>query len=456
MAQSADQVVDHSRLSPRRRASGRQIATVVALSMLAGLIVAAALVVLPILPASENILTGAVLLGLASGWALLMLLSVQLTDYPQRWAAVPAVFLALAGVVSLSGSDPVQAVFEWVWPPALLVLAIWMIPRIRRQVPSRVARWTLYPIVVVLAVAAIGGGYETVREALDARAYPPPGQLVDVGGHRLHLQCTGTGSPTVVLEPGLGATSSDMSWIAPVVAQQTRVCVYDRAGRGWSDPVNDTQDADRVATDLRTLLAEAQVEGPYVLAGHSFGGLYVRDFAAQFPDQVAGLVLLDSASLRNRPDQPATLEPPTTTDRIFAVVPAAAHLGVGRILAAFDYDTLPPSIQAEARANASTSAYLASSLRELRAGPTSRRQATALTDLGAKPLIVLTAGAGHNPTWRAAQEHLTTLSTNARQRTAPNTTHSSMLADETDSAAASQAILDVVASVRTGKPIAGR
>ncbi|MFT4166921.1 MAG: alpha/beta hydrolase [Microlunatus sp.] len=428
----------------------------VALSMLAGLIVAAALVVLPILPLRESILTGVVLLGLASGWALLALLSVRLTDYPQRWAAMPAAFLAVAGGLSAIGSATVHAVLGWVSPPAFLALAIWMMRWIRRQLPSRAARWILYPIVAVLAVASIGGGYETVREALDTRAYPPPGQLVDIGGHRLHLQCTGAGSPTVVLEPGLSATSSDMSWIAPVVAQQTRVCVYDRAGRGWSDPVDVTQDADRVAADLHTLLTAAQVEGPYVLAGHSFGGLYVQDFAARFPDQVAGLVLLDSASLRNQSDQPATLQPPTTTDRILTVVPAAAHLGVGRILAASDYDTLPPDIQAAARANASTSAYLASSLREYRAGPTSRRQATALTDLGAKPLIVLSAGTGHNATWQAAQERLVNLSTNARQRTAPDTTHSSMLADEADSAAASQAILDVVASVRTGKQLADR
>ena len=449
MRQPADQVD----LSLR---SGRRITLVVVSSMLAGLIVATALVVLPILPPQESILAGAVLLGLASGWAFLARLSVRLTNYPQRWAVVPAVFFAVAGVLCAVGSGTVQAVFGWVWPPAFLVLAIWTMPRIRRQVPSRVARWFLYPTVAVLAVASIGGGYEAVREALDTRAYPPPGQLVDVGGHRLHLQCTGTGSPTVVLEPGLGATSSNMSWIAPVVAQQTRVCVYDRAGRGWSDPVDGPQDADRVAADLHTLLTQANVEGPYVLAGHSFGGLYVQDFAAQFPDQVAGLVLLDSTTRRNRPDQSATLEAPTAVDRILSIVPAAAHLGVGRIVAASDYVTLPPAIQPEARAKASTSASLASSLREFRAGPTSIQQATALTDLGAKPLIVLTADTGHNATWNAAQERLVTLSTNARRRIAPDTTHSSMLADETDSAAATQAILDVVASVRTGKPVADR
>ena len=423
-------------------------------SLLAGLIVAVVLVVVPMLPSKENVLTGAVLLGFASGWALLAVLSVRLTDPPQRWAAAPAAFLAVCGAVSLIGSGPVQAVFAWLWPPALVVLVVWMFRQIGRQVASRRARWLLYPITMVLAVAAIGGGYETVREALDARAYPPPGQLVDIGGHRLHLSCTGSGSPTVVLEPGLAASSADMSWIAPVVAHDTRVCVYDRAGRGWSDPTDGPQDADHIAADLHTLLTEAHADGPYVLAGHSFGGLYVRDFAAQFPDEVAGLVLLDSTASRVRPSAVNAQAP--TVGRVLTVVPAVAHLGVGRIIANSDYESLPPDIQAEARANASTSRQLASTLQEYREGATSVQQASALTDLGDKPLIVLTADTGHNPTWQSAQDRLATLSTNSLHRTAADTTHVSMLRDQADSAAASQAIRDVVTSLRSGQPLPTR
>ncbi|MFL6295900.1 MAG: alpha/beta fold hydrolase, partial [Actinomycetes bacterium] len=100
-----------------------------------------------------------------------------------------------------------------------------------------------------------------------------PGQLIDVGGHRLHLSCTGSGTPTVVLEPGRGELSSNLGWIAPAVAQNTRVCVYDRAGRGWSEPASTAQDGAQIATDLHTLLGRGHVPGPYVLAGHSFGGL---------------------------------------------------------------------------------------------------------------------------------------------------------------------------------------
>jgi hypothetical protein len=195
-----------------------------------------------------------------------------------------------------------------VWPPALFVLVVWMFLRARRALHSRGARWLLYPVLAVLGIAALGGGYETARESLDAKAYPPPGQLVDVGGHRLHLNCTGSGSPTVVVEPGAGATSSDLAWITPAVARDTRICVYDRAGRGWSDATDDPQDAAHIAADLHTLLDRAHVPGPYVLAGHSFGGFYVLSFAAQFPDEVAGMVLLDSTATKPGPALPAGKE----------------------------------------------------------------------------------------------------------------------------------------------------
>ena len=295
--------------SPRTARS--KIGAIVATSIGVGLIVAAVLVAAPFIPPTENALTGVVLLAFALGWALLAVLSIRFSDQPQRWAFVPAGFLALAGLVSLSGLPTVQAVFGWVWPPVLFGLVVWMFLRVR-QIRSRGGRLLLYPLLAVLLLASVGGGYETVRESLDASAYPMPGQLVDVGGHRLHLHCTGSGSPTVVLEPGGGASSSDFAWIAPVVARDTTVCVYDRAGRGWSDATDSPQDGTHIAADLHTLLDRAQVPGPYVLAGHSFGGLYVQSFAAQFPDQVAGMVLLDSTAPKPGP-RPPTPSPPTSS-----------------------------------------------------------------------------------------------------------------------------------------------
>jgi pimeloyl-ACP methyl ester carboxylesterase len=123
-----------------------------------------------------------------------------------------------------------------------------------------------------------------------------PGQLIDVGGHRLHLHCTGSGSPTVVLETGLGETSSSWGWIAPAVARGTKVCVYDRAGRGWSESAARPLDGNAVANDLHTLLNRGQVDQPYVLVGHSLGGLYALSFAVKYNEKVAGMVLLDATS----------------------------------------------------------------------------------------------------------------------------------------------------------------
>jgi pimeloyl-ACP methyl ester carboxylesterase len=276
-----------------------------------------------------------------------------------------------------------------------------------------------------------------VREALDARAYPPPGQLVDVGGHRLHLQCTGSGGPTVVLEPGQSGASADIAWVSSAVARTSRVCVYDRAGRGWSEAADGQQDAAHIAADLHTLLERVAVPGPYVLAGHSFGGLYVLSFAAQFPDDVAGIVLLDSTAPKPGPAPPADTEW-STVGRIFALVPAIARLGVERLLVHSAYDGLPPEVQDSARANGSTARDLHSSLQEFLHGAASMQQAASLTDFGAKPLIVLTADAGSDATWQTAQQHLATLSTNSAHRHT-DATHQSLVGDQADSAAASRA-----------------
>jgi pimeloyl-ACP methyl ester carboxylesterase len=206
--------------------------------------------------------------------------------------------------------------------------------------------------------------------------------------------------------------------------------VYDRAGRGWSDPADGRQDGAHIAADLHTLLDRAHVPGPYVLAGHSFGGLYVLSFAAQFPDQVAGMVLLDSTAPKAGPAPPTNTRSYSFVRRVAAVLPAVAHLGAGRSLASF--------------------------IEELLQGSASVHQASSLTDLSGKPLIILTADTGHDATWQSAQDHLATLSTNSVHRVAKATTHQSLIDDEADSAAASAAIHDVVASVRTSQPIASR
>ena len=307
------------------------IGRIVAGSMIGGLVGAIALVVGPFAGAREHVITGSVLLVFSIAWAMLAVLSARWTDQPQRWAVVPAVVMAIAGATILVIA-PTGNQLGWVWPPLVAWLAVWMIVRARRDLRSPARMWILYPVCGVLFLSALGGGYETYRETADAGNYAMPGRLIDVGGHKLHINCTGTGSPTVVLEPGLGEPSTAMAWIAPDVAATTRVCVYDRAGRGWSESAGNAQDGDEVATDLHTLLDRAGEDGPYVLAGHSAGGLYVLDFARLYPDDVAGVALLDSMS----PHQYTAIDGwPAFYEmyrRASAVMPSLSRFGVGRLM----------------------------------------------------------------------------------------------------------------------------
>jgi len=153
-------------------------------------------------------------------------------------------------------------------------------------------------LAIIIILPLFGALYQAIATELDKRNHPPPGQMVDVGGYRLHLYCVGKnveGSPTVILEHGLGATSAAWARVQPEIAQTTRVCAYDRAGMGWSDPGPAPRDAEHIVTELHSLLQNAGIPGPYVLVGWSFGGLYVRMYAGKYPTEVSGIVLLDSS-----------------------------------------------------------------------------------------------------------------------------------------------------------------
>lgn len=380
---------------------------------------------------------------------------VRFTDQPQAWAAVPAAFIGLGGLLLLVFGSSVDPVLSWVWPPALLALVVWMVVQARRHLRSRSRRWLLYPVIGMLTVAAVGGGYETVSAATDA---PPamPGRSIDVGGHSLYLHCTGTGSPTVVLQPGGGGMSSDMGWIAPRVAAHTRVCVYDRPGRGRSEAVSIPEDASQIATDLDILLRRGNVPGPYVLAGHSFGGLYVLTYAARYPDQVAGMVLVDTTAPHEIPPGPGSADPNGyyPMGRLATLLSTSARLGLTRLYAPAEAGTLPPQSEDEARANLTTGSNLRSFLDEFAQASASAAEAGAFTDFGAKPLVVLTAGTGSDADLIASHVRLAAMSTNSAHRVIDGASHQELLGDEKDSAATSQAVLDVVAAIRTATPLA--
>jgi pimeloyl-ACP methyl ester carboxylesterase len=445
---------DDSSPTPRGH-MGRIVAGSLAIGFFSSLLFA----LVPFISPDENDVTGAVLCGFAVGWAMLVILSARYTDQPQRWAIAPALFMGVGGLLLIAFGESSRAVLNWLWPPVLLGLVIWVFIQARRHLHSRSRFWLLYPVLTVLALAAIGGGYETVREHTDANAFPMTGQLIDVAGHRLHLNCTGSGSPTVVLQPGGGDFSSVMAWIAPAVAAQTRVCVYDRPGRGWSDPTDSPQDATQVATDLHTLLQRAHVPGPYVLAGHSFGGLYVLTHADRYPNDVAGMVLIDATNPAITADPAnATAYDTSTfdaaTQRVQALGALAARVGVVRLIGSFQYGDLPPQARDVVRAKDSTAAYASSWIDEFVQANASGAEAAMLTNFGDKPLVVLTAGVGSDATHNAAQNKLAMLSTNSSHRVIHGANHPALILDQRYAQATAQAILDVVSSVRNNQPLA--
>ena len=153
---------------------------------------------------------------------------------------------------------------------------------------------------------------------------PPPGHLIDVGGRKLHVHCTGTGSPTVVLEAGASSFAIDWSLVQPEVARAQRVCSYDRAGSGWSDPRQDVETPARITVDLHAALTAAGEKPPFVMVGASAGGLYVRLYQLEYPADVVGLVLVD----------------PATDDRLFTLFQGRA-VPIGSLTAEQLLTTMP-------------------------------------------------------------------------------------------------------------------
>jgi pimeloyl-ACP methyl ester carboxylesterase len=147
-------------------------------------------------------------------------------------------------------------------------------------------------LAIALSIALCAG---TPLVAQPVEIGPPPGRLVDIGGRNLHLHCTGSGSPTVVLEAGASAFAIDWALVQTEIARTNRVCSYDRAGHGWSEPAKAVETPERVALDLHSVLQAAGEKPPYVMVGASMGGIYVRLYQVRYPDEVAGMVLVDPA-----------------------------------------------------------------------------------------------------------------------------------------------------------------
>ncbi len=160
---------------------------------------------------------------------------------------------------------------------------------------KRITVITLSLITFILALFCIGIIYNFISLKLDAIRYPAPGRLVDIGGYKLHIDCSGNGGPSVILDAGGGLFSSEWVFVQSHIAQFTKVCSYDRAGTGWSEESPLPRSIENIVKELHELLQRAGVQPPYILVGHSLGGINMRMYADTYPDEVFGLVLVDSS-----------------------------------------------------------------------------------------------------------------------------------------------------------------
>ena len=259
------------------------------------------------------------------------------------------------------------------------------------------ARGIAVILALIVGLAAAGASYEAIAAGGDAKAYPPPGRLVDVGGYRLHIQCVGTGSPTVVLDAGLGGMSLDWNLVQTEMGQTTQVCAYDRAGMGWSDPGPQPRTPGQIARELHTLLTNAGIAGPYVLVGHSVGGKNVRMFALQYPDEVAGMVLVDARSEYVDAPVPVRRPPPRASQQVtgseWSLYGVVRRVGLVRLIGASQWG--PPTLSDQTRTELALFATgqrgLDATAAESLAMTADNAQLQAAPSLGDRPLIVLAA-----------------------------------------------------------------
>jgi pimeloyl-ACP methyl ester carboxylesterase len=316
------------------------------------------------------------------------------------------------------------------------------------QAPARRGRgcmiWLGGIFAVLLILILAGWIYEPMAEAADVKAYPPPGQMVDVGGYRLHINCSGTGSPTVVIESGWGDMSASWAWVQPEVAKTTRICTYDRAGMGWSESSPEPRTAREFAKELHTLLVKANEPGPYVLVGHSMGGYTIRVYAHDYPAEVAGLVFIDPQNLSTTEADtfnPAPKPGGTSLPMLMA------RIGLARMLAdpLGSIQDLPEGDKQAYTAYAVTSRCAQTLTDELIGMSEGGAQARAVTTLGALPLILLSRGKDMDEESAASQARYLQLSTDSQHLIADQSGHRIMIEQPE---AAISAIVKMVEKVR--------
>jgi pimeloyl-ACP methyl ester carboxylesterase len=332
--------------------------------------------------------------------------------------------------------------------------------RRRKGVGFWTGRVLLGLMITLFALTAMGASYQVVATANDRRSYPPSGQLVDVGGYKLHINCIGEGRPTVILDHVGAASSAQWGLVQPEIAKTTRVCAYDRAGFGWSEPGPAPRDAQQNMQELHTLLTNAHIAPPYVLVGHSYGGNVARLYVDQYRNQVAGMVLVDPGNLFDTPGVPAEIntEWKAADQTVMRLAPMLSRLGVMRLAAVAGlvpgHGDLPAPIGAAYDAvNLSTTFWDTLSAQNHAMPATSAEVLGASHAYGALPLIVLSVDHPTNRSrqiWTAVNAELATYSTIGVHRVVAGADHMALAFDHEYAQTTISAIGQVVVAARSG------
>lgn len=323
----------------------------------------------------------------------------------------------------------------------------------RRGLGSWIRRGLVWLVAGLLVLATMGTTYQAITTQIDQHTYPPPGEMVDVGAHSLHINCVGRGSPIVILEAANLGMSAHWVRVQQQLAKTTRVCAYDRAGLGWSERGPEPRDARQISSELHTLLINAGTEGLYVLVGHSYGGLYARMYAARYPKQVAGVALVDSSHPEQFTRSQEGRAMYEQTRRMGAVVPWLTRLGVIRLTNFYPaHPDLPSQQHEQIEAFNSSAQQVVTTVEEFRATPETNAQVRSAGSLGDKPLAVISAG-GQSTDWLEMQDELAALSPNKNHRVVEGATHESLLYDTHDARVTSTVIEQVVQAVRNDRPM---
>lgn len=301
-----------------------------------------------------------------------------------------------------------------------------------------VKKVSLSAIILLGCTLAAGTIYQSVSTKIDAYFYPPPGRMIDVGGFKMHINCMGDSEkkgPTVILEAGAGGCNSlEWSLVQPEVSQFARVCSYDRAGHGWSDESPYPRTSAHMVEELHTLLINAKIPGPYILVGHSFGGNHMRLFANKYPDEVSGVILVDSVH-ENMWDK----LPPSPFETLECklrynnknIARLASSIGFFRFFycSPKDYNQFPDSI-AKIYSKQHSSTKLITTLFEANRLSSESLSQVKGTTLGNKPLTVISAGHEEesitledNQIWNDFQKDLATKSSNSKHLIAQGSDH---------------------------------